>query len=60
MNFEDIKIGDKVIDSDSKLTELITNKISNSIEVSQTARTIEGINCAQWFIDKDFFKRFKI
>lgn len=58
MNFEDIKIGYTVFDKDSKLNELVTDKTSSSIEISQTARTVEGVNCKQWFIDKDFDKRF--
>jgi len=57
MSFEEIKIGDSVLDG--KVIEKITGKTSNSIEVTRTARTKEGINCKQWFTQSDFMKKFK-
>ena len=55
--FDEVNIGDFVLDKNVK--ERITNKTSNSIEVTRTARTTEGVDCKHWFTLKDFEDTFK-
>lgn len=57
MIIEDIFIDDIVLDGNVK--EKIVNKTSNSIEVTRTKRTSEGVDCTQWFTWNDFQKKFK-
>jgi len=55
--FDVVEIGDSVMDG--KVVETITNKTSNSIEVTRTARSKNGVDCKQWFTMKDFEDSFK-
>lgn len=60
LDFKNIKIGDLLLDSESSLTEMVLDKTTNSINITQTKRTDKGINCTQWFFnDGKFQERFK-
>lgn len=49
----------EVIDTVTGKKEVVLETTSNSFLVTQTKLTDKGINCTQWFSDKDFTKRFK-
>jgi hypothetical protein len=58
MTIDDIKIGDSVLDRG--VVEKVTDKTTNTVEVTRTARSDKGINCKQWFSFNDFQKLFKL
>ncbi len=47
-----------VIDKQTGKTETVVNQTSNSLEVTQSKLTKEGINCTNWFTKENFNKRF--
>lgn len=49
---------EEVIDMQTGNIETVVNKTSNSFEVTQTKLSAAGINCTQWFEEKEFLKRF--
>ncbi len=58
MVFERFRIGDAVVDSHTGKTETVVNATANSYEITQTKLTDAGINCTQWFTEKEAEKRF--
>lgn len=40
--------------------ETVIDATENSIHMTQTKLKDEGINCSQWFTDKDFEKQFRV
>ena len=49
----------KVKDKETEKIEKVLKKTSNSYLVSQTKLTSKGINCDQWFDEREFKKRFE-
>jgi hypothetical protein len=56
MNIDQYSINQDIYDNGDHCT--ITNKTKNSIEVYHKKKTINGINCKQWYTMTDFNKRF--
>lgn len=50
----------KVKDKVTGKIEVVIEKTSNSYNVTQTRLSEKGINCTNWFAEKDFVKRFEI
>ena len=50
----------KVIDKKTGKEEEVVDATVNSYNVTQTKLSDKGINCTQWFSEKDFEKRFEI
>lgn len=59
MNIFEVNIGDEVIDKQTKKVEKVLNKTTNSFLVTRTKVSEQGINCDQWFTEKDFKDKFK-
>ena len=57
MNIEDLKIGMNIIDKEDNFKETILELTKNSMLVTRTKRTKNGINCTNWF-SIDFFDRY--
>ena len=49
-----------VTDKETGFEEKIKEMTHNSYLVAQSKRSEHGINCDQWFTDKEFEKRFTI
>jgi len=52
--------GRLVTDKETGLTEKIIKTTKNSLLITQTQTNEHGINCDQWFTDKQFIKQFDI
>lgn len=50
----------KVKDKKTGKEEVVLKTTTNSYLVTQTKLTDEGINCDNWFTEKDFKERFEI
>lgn len=50
----------KVKDKETSKIETVINKTTNTYLVTQTKITKKGINCDNWFTEKDFKDRFEI
>lgn len=53
-------INKQVKDLDTNKIESVINITTNSILITQTKLTKDGINCSQWFNDKQFEKKFLV
>ena len=58
MKFNNINIGDIVKDKQNRDCKVI-NKTTNSIEIFMKKTNKKGIDCTQWFTDRNFEKLFK-
>lgn len=50
----------EVLDKRTGKTEQVLDKTSNSFLITQTKLTDAGINCTQWFTDKEFERQFEV
>lgn len=59
MSILEVNIGDEVVDKKTKFVEKVLDKTTNSFLVTRTKVSEHGINCDQWFTEKDFKDKFK-
>jgi hypothetical protein len=66
MNIEEIEIEMSVIDTTvstkiggGKHIAIVKDKTANSVDVFLKAKTVDGVDCTQWFTIEAFNKRFK-
>lgn len=53
------KLNIKILDTKTKRSELLLQKTSNSYLVTQGKTSKKGVDCDNWYAEREFNERFK-